>query len=153
MFCPKCGAENPDRTRYCRSCRHELSAHRLVLEGKVDDAGTDLRAGSRLISIGLVALAILKLNLIMNIIFGPSVFSVTFMATAFLLVALPVTIAGVVRIRRAKRALQQPEEGTSIASSVTAELDAAPPSVTEHTTLELREPEPAAKPDGRRVSQ
>src|SRR5690349_16559217 len=105
MFCPKCGANNADELRYCRGCGHGLASHRLALEGKVDDAGTYIRSGSLLVSIGLVVIGIVKLNLILNLIFTPSKLGVIFNLLLLLLVAVPLIVGGVARISRARRAL------------------------------------------------
>jgi len=37
MFCPECGSEN-DVERYCRRCGKSLSAVRLALDGRIDEA-------------------------------------------------------------------------------------------------------------------
>jgi Predicted membrane protein len=152
MFCPKCGANNLDEQRYCRGCGHGLASHRLAMEGKVEDAGTHIKSGSLLVSIGLIVVGIVKLNLILNLIFSPSKFGVIFNLLLLLIVAVPLIVAGIFRLGRAKRALSSPPEASdeAVAASEAAQLAAAPttdhlidmPLVTEHTTFELKEPEP-----------
>jgi hypothetical protein len=152
MFCPKCGANNLDEQRYCRGCGHGLASHRLAMEGKVEDDGTHIKSGSLLVSIGLIVVGIVKLNLLLNLIFSPSKFSVIFNLLLLLIIAVPLIVAGIFRLGRAKRALSSPQEvgDETIAADEAAQLAAAPttdhlidlPLVTEHTTLELKEPEP-----------
>ena len=140
MFCPKCGANNLDEPRYCRGCGHGLASHRLAMEGKVEDAGAHIKSGSLLVSIGLIVVGIVKLNLLFN-----------FNLLLLLIIAVPLIVAGVFRLGHAKRALSSPQEAgdDALAASEAAQLAAAPatdqlidmPSVTEHTTLVLKEPE------------
>ena len=152
MFCPKCGAKNADEQSYCRGCGHGLTSHRLAMEGKVEDAGTHIKSGSLLISIGLIIIGIVKLNLILNLFFGPSKLGLIFSTLLLLLAAVPIMIAGIFRLGRARRNLGPPPSNSenAIAADEATALPAAPttehfinmPSVTEHTTLELKEPEP-----------
>lgn len=37
MFCPKCGVENPDNGKFCRSCRANISNVSAALTGKSPD--------------------------------------------------------------------------------------------------------------------
>ena len=152
MFCPKCGAKNADEQGYCRSCGHGLVSHRLAMEGKIEDAGTHIKSGSLLISIGLIIIGIVKLNLILNLFFSPSKFGIIFNTLLLLLVAVPIMIAGIFRLSRAKRNLGPApnddekaitaNEATPLAAAPTTDHLISVPSVTEHTTLELKEPEP-----------
>src|SRR6185369_7752839 len=109
MFCPKCGANNLDEQRYCRGCGHGLASHRLALEGKVEDAGTHIKSGSLLVSIGLVIVGIVKLNLLANLIFSPTKWSVIFNLLLLLLVAVPLLVTGLLRFGHARRALSSPQ--------------------------------------------
>jgi hypothetical protein len=152
MFCPKCGAKNADEQSYCRACGHGLTSHRLAMEGKVEDAGTHIKSGSLLISASLIIIGIVKLNLIFNLIFSPSTVSVIFNLALLLLIAVPLMVAGIYRLSRARRTLNPSpqDDTTTLAPDDAAALAAAPtteqfinvPSVTEQTTLELKEPEP-----------
>ena len=45
MFCPECGAENPDNAKFCGSC-----SHRLPTEGPVREA--DDKDSSTIVSVG-----------------------------------------------------------------------------------------------------
>jgi hypothetical protein len=152
MFCPKCGAKNADEQSYCRGCGHGLVSHRLALEGKVEDAGTHIKSGSLLISTGLVIIGVVKLNLILNLFFSTSKFGIIFNALLLLLAAVPIMVAGIFRLGRARRSLGPlPNDSeNAIPTNDAPPLNAAPstehllavPSVTEQTTLELKEPEP-----------
>ena len=152
MFCPKCGANNLDEQRYCRGCGHGLASHRLAMEGKVEDASAHVRIGSLLVSVGLIIVGIVKLNLLANLIFSPTKWSVIFNLLLLVVVAVPLIVAGLFRLGHAKGALNTPQETNdeAIAAGRAAQLAAAPPtdqlielpSVTEHTTLELKKPEP-----------
>lgn len=151
MFCPKCGMQNLSEAQYCRGCGHALAAHRMALAGKVADATTHLRKGSEFVGAGLLVLGICKLNLLLNYFLGGDKFGVIINLLILLLVAVPLIAFGIVRLTRAKRALgsQSPRDDTAMAEADTTQLAAAPttggiiemPSVTEHTTLELKQPE------------
>ena len=41
MFCPKCGAENPETGKFCRSCGVDLGGVNLALSGKLSKKGGD----------------------------------------------------------------------------------------------------------------
>jgi zinc-ribbon domain len=148
MFCPKCGANNLDEQRFCRGCGHGLVSHRLALEGKVEDAGAHVKSGSLLVSVGLIIVGIVKLNLLANLIFSPTKWSVIFNLLLLVFVAVPLMIAGLFRLSHAKGALNPPQESRdeAITADRAAQLAAAPttdqliemPSATEHTTLELK---------------
>jgi hypothetical protein len=152
MFCPKCGAKNADEQSFCRGCGHGLASHRLAMEGKVEDAGTHSKSGSLLISVGLIIIGIVKLNLVLNLFFSPSKFGIIFSALLLLLAAVPIMVAGIFRLGRARRSLAPApsdnqnaiptNEAPPLAAAPTTENLISMPSVTEHTTLELKEPAP-----------
>ena len=152
MFCPKCGAKNADEQSYCRGCGHGLTSHRLAMEGKVEDAGTHIKSGSLLISVALIIIGIVKLNLILNLFLSPSKLGIIFSALVLLLAAVPIMVAGIFRLGRARRSLAPTpgDDEKAIPTNDATALTAAPatenllavPSVTEHTTLALKEPEP-----------
>src|SRR6185369_51133 len=103
-----------------------------------------------LVSIGLVIVGIVKLNLLANLIFSPTKWSVIFNLLLLLLVAVPLLVTGLLRFGHARRALSSPQTAgdQAPAASEVPQLASAPttdhfieiPSATEHTTLELKEP-------------
>ena len=151
MFCPKCGTQNRIEQKYCRSCRHELTAHVAALEGRVDDASNYLNKGSMFVAIGLIVVGIAKLNILANFFLRADKFGVILNILILLLIAVPLITFGLIRISHAKRALA-PKERSGEEAITAANRDQLPvaantdrsisiPSVTEHTTLELKEPE------------
>ena len=42
MFCPKCGSQNADETKFCRGCGGNLSNVLAVVDGKVPSTGLSL---------------------------------------------------------------------------------------------------------------
>lgn len=73
MFCPKCGLQNADNTKFCRSCGADLSNVLAVVEGKMPDTPPRLKEYNDLYSSGIR-------NLILG--FG-------FLLIAFLVLAMP----------------------------------------------------------------
>ena len=155
MFCPKCGTQNRVEQKYCRACGHQLTAHVAALEGRVDDANTYLNKGSMFVAIGLIVVGVAKLNILANFFLGGDKFGVILNLLILLLVAVPLITFGLIRINHAKRALA-PKEKAGDKAITAANLDQLPAaadtdrsisisSVTEHTTLELKEPEPARR--------
>jgi hypothetical protein len=153
MFCPKCGARNLVKQKYCRGCGHHLAGHRAALEGAYDDAASDLKKGSGLVSIGLVIGGICKLNILANWFLGANNVGTIVNALVALLVAVPLITIGVLLLGRARRALSPKDrsgnESADKSKQATGPLRAAPAadrsgstpavpaSVTEHTTLDL----------------
>lgn len=151
MFCPKCGTQNRIEQKYCRACGHQLAAHVAALEGRVDDANTYLSKGSMFVAIGLIVVGVAKLNILANFFLGGDKFGVILNLLILLLVAVPLIAFGLIRITHAKRALA-PKEKADDKAITAANLNQLPgaadtdrfisiPHVTEHTTLELKEPE------------
>lgn len=155
MFCPKCGTRNLIEQKYCRACGHHLTAHIDALEGRVDDANTYLSKGSRFVAIGLIVVGVAKLNILANFFLGGDRSGVILNILILLLVAVPLITFGFIRIGQAKHALALKEKAGDKAVTAT-DLDQLPAaadtdrsisisSVTEHTTLELKEPGRARK--------
>ena len=69
MFCPKCGEQDRDDAKFCRTCGARLSLIALVLEGKLPaDFGRDRQKHANgvkctAISIGLALIAVMVLYL------------------------------------------------------------------------------------------
>ena len=159
MFCPRCSAENSLEQKYCRRCGLQLAAARISLQGGVDEALTRHKKGEVLLSSGSVTLVIFILGALANIFLNPGPWNYGVVVNLFLglVIAVPLMAAGLVRLRRARRALSpQDEQGqlatdqsheawtlTSSAHSTDRLLSpmGAPGSVTEQTTLHLKSPE------------
>ena len=77
MYCPACGAENPDKARFCGSCSHRLDSSMEPGEPGQDDAGPiiDVENNSEVVSNGLkygilgASLLIPFIGLVMGIIY------------------------------------------------------------------------------------
>ena len=157
MFCPQCGTQNDARQSYCRQCGQPLSTVRLALEGSADEALAKFKKGSDSVAGGLVTIGIFLINAIIAFLIG-GVWPAAIAIVLGLLIALPIIIAGTVRLQRAERLLadRNKSDGPSLGPSGRrhASLPTAPTtdplgsnlslpdSVTEHTTFELHPTRP-----------
>ncbi|MGA9772797.1 MAG: zinc ribbon domain-containing protein [Blastocatellia bacterium] len=148
MFCPKCGTQNLIEQKYCRACGHKLAAHIAALEGRTDDVSIPLNKGSQFVAIGLIVTGIVKLNLLANFFFRSDATGIIINLLILLLIAVPLITIGMIRISQARRALN-PKAKADDKAITAADLNQLPaaadtdrsisiPSVTEHTTLELK---------------
>jgi uncharacterized protein YejL (UPF0352 family) len=165
MFCPGCGTKNLLDQKYCRQCGHQLAAHRMALEGALDESITKLKKGEDLVGIGLIVLGICAINLIITWAIGAGKFGIVINAFTALLIALPLILIGLYRIDRARRRMDPAEQAKRQALENTTQpslkLNAAPvtdrsisaaaPSVTEDTTLSLNPPGRAQLPPKERA--
>ena len=159
MFCPRCGAENNLEQKYCRHCGLQLAAARIALQGSMDEALTKYKKGEDLLSGGSVTLIIFILIALANIFLnsGARNWGVVINLLLGLLITLPMVLTGLVRLRRARHALEGRDEQSQVASDHSHEYQALAPSadstnrllsplevrgsVTERTTLHLKSPE------------
>ena len=158
MFCPHCGSNNNPDQKFCRQCGKALTAVRLAMEGRVDEALEKLKKGEDSLASGAINLAI----------FSSIAFLIMFVAPYFdgfegdrwplinivlgLAIGLPLIIRGVIRLERARKILEAEDQKSRPAAEpkalpeapITAPTIAArttPASVTEHTTYELEPPD------------
>ncbi len=155
MYCPHCGTQNEPKKSYCRQCGQPLMSVQLVLEGRVDEATAKFAKAEDLLGGGLLTFAIFMLTGIISLAIGGLVPFAINVILGFA-ICLPIVLTGLVRVDRVRRLLDPKEElgkltpGHSAiaalpAARATDPLDSRLPipiSVTEHTTLSLKEREP-----------
>ena len=161
MYCPKCSAQNETEQKYCRHCGLPLTIVQLGLEGRVDEALAMYKKGGDSLSGGTIALVLCLVTAIINMFLIPGPWNgyvVVANSIVGLLIALPMIIAGHVRLARARRVLGSDDDhahqlvkGESPATAalfppaaLTDPLpsrSAVPGLVTEQTTLNLKSPE------------
>ena len=128
----------------------------IALKGKLQDATINVKKGSDLVAIGLIIIGICKLNILLNLFVSSDRWGILFNVMLALLVAVPLIVIGVKRLTRAEKILVPKDEidqsaidaSIDTSSELVNQLPAADtdrsisiPSVTEHTTLELKGPE------------
>jgi hypothetical protein len=118
MFCPRCSAENNLEQKYCRQCGLQLTAARIALHGGVDEALARYWSGEGLLAGGSIFLILSVLVAFANIFLnsGPWNYAVIINLLIGLVVTLPMITIGMVRLRRARRALQLKDEQGQLAS-------------------------------------
>jgi uncharacterized membrane protein YqaE (UPF0057 family) len=145
--------------KYCRQCGLQLTAARIALHGGVDEALARYWSGEGLLAGGSIFLILSVLVAFANIFLnsGPWNYAVIINLLIGLVVTLPMITIGMVRLRRARRALQLKDEQGQLASDhpqgeKTLAASAhptdrllsaveAPGSITEGTTIHLKSPE------------
>ena len=161
MFCPQCGASNDRDQKFCRQCGQALTAVRLAIEGRVDEALEKLRKGEDSLASGALNLAIFSsIALLMSLLatffnaFGNGPWPMINIAIG-LAIGLPLAIRGIRRLERARKILEAEDQKNraELTDRAKVRLSEAPitaptslprttpASVTEHTTYELEPPE------------
>jgi hypothetical protein len=162
MFCPRCGSSNNPDQKFCRQCGNALTAVRLAMEGRVDEAIDGLKKGEDSLASGAINLAIFSSIALLISFLGK--FFVGFEGDRWpminiligLAIGLPLVIRGVIRLERARKILEAEDQKNrangEIVTRPKADLPEAPitaptitphtnpASVTEHTTYELEQP-------------
>jgi hypothetical protein len=162
MFCPQCGSSNNLDQKFCRQCGKALTAVRLAMEGRVEEALEKLRKGEDWLATGAINLAI----------FSSIAFLVMFLGPYFkgfegdrwpliniilgLAIGLPLIIRGVRRLEHARKILEAEDQKKRAANGLdnrpealpeapitasTLATHTTPASVTEHTTYDLEPPD------------
>lgn len=168
MFCPRCSAENKSEQNYCRQCGLPLAAAQLALTGQLDEILGELKKGEKSLQKGVTLLGIFLLVTLVTIPLSgvyrnTNGHVIIFIHWAISLImglalGLPGIFLGLTRLRRANRQLQAPDQASrpaidraSQASGLLSTVPTTDPlisrlpipsSVTEHETLDLKQPEP-----------
>jgi len=167
MFCPRCGDQNKPEQKFCRHCGLSLPSVRLALEGKIDEAAAELKRSSDNLgpavgTLGFFILAALintllwdwgaLINLVLGVLITIGWFHKGFKQMGRVLK----TLEGKEQGQTARPAIAptnqsisqaEPISQTELSSPAVADTDPilAPPaasSIAEHTTFELKQPEP-----------
>lgn len=159
MFCPRCSSENSSDRKYCHQCGLPLNAVSLALEGRVDEAMSELNKATRRLRGSLKAYGIFLLIVLIGLLLKGrlSFFSFAASATFGLIVSLPFLITVLEKLRQANGLLNGQVQSKHLATELSARPDAqlpsastndlsiirpeVPGSVTERTTQALKRPE------------
>lgn len=100
MFCPKCGLQNADNTKFCRSCGADLSNVLAVVEGRLSDRPAESENHNDLYSSGirnlLLGIGFFIIAILLFTIPGDTFFWLLMLFPAFSLIA-----SGISRIVKA----------------------------------------------------
>jgi hypothetical protein len=156
MYCPRCSTENLDEPKYCRKCGLHLTTVHMSLDGRMDEVVDQVRKGEGVLGGGAVTIIICVIAGLLNSFFSGSInFGVVINLSIALLVAVPMLYTGMTRIGGAKTLIEGKAKAKELENRPVAQLPTAPttdpnlalpleaPSVTEHTTYELTQPEPS----------
>jgi hypothetical protein len=118
MFCPQCSTKNTLEQKYCRQCGQQLTDVRIAIRGGADEALTRYKKGEWLLSCASIFLILSVLTALTNIFLnpGPRNYAVIINLLIGLIIAGPMITAGIVRLRRARRALRLKDERDKLAS-------------------------------------
>jgi len=155
MFCPKCGSQNADETKFCRGCGGDISNVLAVVDGKAPRAGLALAEKQiELSSTGWRGLLgglgfLIVAGLASGVSGRVSTFALFMLVFGFVFIA--TGVSRFIQVKGLKRLLKPPglEHERAISSGETAyiqpprslfetdDLTATPRSVTEKTTTHL----------------
>lgn len=173
MFCPKCGVENPDTGKFCRSCGTDLGNVSDALSGKlvIDQSCGTTRRGKPLTLESVatklfMGIAFFVISIFLGVSGRGGGWWFWMLIPSFMFIGS--AIAQFIQLRRAERGMMNfsagsartfssqqrnaplPPQPTSFSASVESRYktgDLTPPSVTENTTRHL-DPHREVDPDG-----
>jgi len=151
MFCPKCGLQNAEETKFCRGCGTDLSNVLAVVEGKLPEMPALSEKYAELYSRGIKGVLIgLGFSFISWVVYtippGHGIFWTLFLAFAFIF--LGAGISRLVHAAKIKTLIKESEHAALPSGNIeyikpatsiydTDNLLKRPTSVTEHTTRQL----------------
>ena len=140
MFCPQCAAENDIDKSYCRQCGQPLSAVRLALECRVDEAIKIVEGDKNLTGHRFrIALAgVVILTAIVTILSGVRIGFANIQSAAVILILVMIYFLHLSRNHHRIARLLEIEKKSSTPGQLGAPNIAAPDSITEQNTLKLK---------------
>ncbi len=160
MFCPRCAARNKPEQKFCRNCGLSLPAVRMALEGKIDEAAVELKqsyenlgGGVGVMGFFVLAAAVNALlwdwGVLINLILGFLITIRWFRRGFKQMESVMKTLEGK-ELRTAPPAIVSTDQATaqpelSLPPVPDTDPILSPPlpgSIAEHTTFELKQPEP-----------
>ena len=156
MFCPQCGTQNELKQGYCRQCGQSLATVRIALAGRGDEVIRDAQRAERALARGLgTSGTFILVGVLIALISGGGLVPIVTYAGLGIIAGLPLILNGMRHLRHASRLLDAAAApGDSLleqsrrqivdlpTAQVTDPLGSPPAgaaSVTENTTLELKE--------------
>jgi hypothetical protein len=157
MYCPQCAAQNESGQQYCRNCGQQLGTVLLALEGRIDQALSEYKSGTERLGRSLVPVTFFFI-VFCFMLAVQGLWPFLAVLIAFIIIMSFRLIPGISRIKHANELLPRRNDPLKLISNVSGQTDKAiveetsisalqsegsyKPSITEHTTHDLRRKPP-----------
>jgi len=153
MYCPKCAAQNESGQHYCRDCGQQLGTVLFALEGRIDQAVSEYKSGTDRLVRSLVPVTFFFI-IFCFMLAVKGLWPFLAVLLAFIIIMSVRLVPGISQIKHANELLTPRNNPVQLISNVSGQTDKAiieepaipalqspgsyKPSVTEHTTHDLR---------------